>query len=81
MAHVGTRGSRLARAQTAWVIERLRAAIPERRWLEALFSMRYDEPAHREMMDLEGLKEWLPGRTSGFGPLSEAVERQRFFSG
>ena len=24
-------------------------------------------PAHREMMDLEGLKAWLPGRTTGFG--------------
>ena len=38
---------------------------PERRWLDALFAMRYDNPAHREMMDLEGLKAWLPGRTSG----------------
>ena len=36
MAHVGTRGSRLARAQTAWVIERLRDAVPDRRWLEVL---------------------------------------------
>ena len=23
--------------------------------------MDYDDPAHREMMDLEGLKAWLPG--------------------
>ena len=43
MAHVGTRGSRLARAQTAWVIERLRAAIPERRWLEVLISTTGDQ--------------------------------------
>ncbi len=42
-------------------------AAAERRWLDALFAMRYDNPAHREMMDLEGLKAWLPGRTSGFG--------------
>ena len=41
-------------------------AVSERRWLDALFAMRYDNPAHREMMDLEGLKAWLPGRTSGF---------------
>jgi phosphonate transport system substrate-binding protein len=53
----------------------------ERRWLEVLFSMSYNNPEHRRMMELEGLKEWLPGRTSGFGPLSEAVERQRFFEG
>ena len=51
----------------------------ERRWLDALFSMRYDEPSHREMMDLEGLKAWLPGRTTGFGPLTAAVESERFF--
>ncbi len=51
----------------------------ERRWLDALYSMSYENPDHRRMMDLEGLKAWLPGRTSGFGALTEAVERQRFF--
>ena len=51
----------------------------ETRFLEALFSMSYDDPDHREMMDLEGLKEWLPGRTTGFGPLGEAVRTQRYF--
>ena len=51
----------------------------EQHWLDALFSMRYDNPAHREMMDLEGLKAWLPGRTSGFGPLTAAVASERFF--
>jgi phosphonate transport system substrate-binding protein len=53
----------------------------ERQWLDVLFSMSYENPKHREMMDLEGLKAWLPGRTTGFGPLSEAVERQHFFAG
>jgi ABC-type phosphate/phosphonate transport system substrate-binding protein len=52
----------------------------ERRWLDALFAMRYDNPTHREMMDVDGLKQWRPGRTSGFGPLTEAVARQRFFA-
>ncbi len=51
----------------------------ERRWLDALFSMRYDVPEHREMMDLEGLKAWLPGRTTGFGALSAEVDAQRYF--
>ena len=51
----------------------------ERRWLTALFSMRYDEPKHREMMDLEGLKAWLPGRTTGFRALAGAVNAERFF--
>ena len=52
----------------------------EQPWLEALFAMRYDNPAHREMMDLEGLKAWLPGRTTGFGPLTAAVESEGFFA-
>jgi ABC-type phosphate/phosphonate transport system substrate-binding protein len=52
----------------------------EKAWLDALFAMRYDNPAHREMMDLEGLKTWLPGRTTGFGPLTAAVESERFFA-
>jgi ABC-type phosphate/phosphonate transport system substrate-binding protein len=51
----------------------------EREWLDALFAMRYDDPAHREMMDLEGLKAWLPGRTTGFGALTAAVEAEKFF--
>jgi len=54
-------------------------AAAERRWLDALFAMQYDNPAHREMMDLEGLKAWLPGRTTGFGPLTAAVASERFF--
>jgi ABC-type phosphate/phosphonate transport system substrate-binding protein len=48
-------------------------------WLNALFAMRYDNPAHRGMMDLEGLKAWLPGRTTGFGPLTAAVASEHFF--
>ena len=54
-------------------------AAAERRWLDALFSMRYDVPEHREMMDLEGLKAWLPGRTTGFAALTKEVEAERFF--
>ncbi|MSQ32835.1 MAG: phosphate/phosphite/phosphonate ABC transporter substrate-binding protein [Dehalococcoidia bacterium] len=53
----------------------------EEEWLKALFSMRYDDPRHREMMDMEGLKQWLPGRTTGFGPLGYAVEQLGFFQG
>jgi len=62
----------------------VRADFPlerEQQFLRALFSMSYDNPKHREMMDLEGLKAWVPGRTSGYGLLHEAVERQHFFVG
>jgi hypothetical protein len=31
------------------------------------------------MMDLEGLKAWLPGRTTGYAALTEAVTEQNFF--
>ena len=59
----------------------LKDLTPEREkiWLDVLFSMSYDNPNHREMMDMEGLKRWMPGRTTGYGPLSDAVDRQRFF--
>lgn len=50
----------------------------EAAWLRTLFSMTYDNPDHREMMDMEGLKEWRPGRTTGFGPLTEAVDKLGF---
>jgi len=53
--------------------------VAAQRWLNALFAMRYDDPSHREMMDLEGLKAWLPGRTTGFGALTAAVASERFF--
>jgi ABC-type phosphate/phosphonate transport system substrate-binding protein len=47
-------------------------------WLKTLMSMSYANPDHREMMDLEGLKEWLPGRTSGFDALQGAVENEGY---
>lgn len=56
-------------------------AEEESRWTKTLFSMRYDVPAHREMMDLEGLKAWLPGRTTGYAALGAAVEEEGFFKG
>ncbi len=56
-------------------------AAREQQWTKALFSMSYEVPAHQEMMDLEGLKAWLPGRTSGYALLEEAVSQQGFFEG
>lgn len=51
----------------------------EQEFLRVLFAMRYDDPKHREMMDLEGLKAWVPGRTIGYALLREAVEAQHVF--
>ena len=58
-------------------------ALPAARaetWTRALLSMDYANPAHREMMDLEGLKQWLPGRTSGYAALEAAAHEQCFFT-
>jgi ABC-type phosphate/phosphonate transport system substrate-binding protein len=53
----------------------------EKAFLKALFAMDYENPDHQEMMDLEGLKKWEPGRTSGFGPLTAGCELTHFFEG
>lgn len=51
----------------------------EKQWLEVLFRMDYENPDHREMMDLEGLKKWEPGRTTGFSQLQSAAGEQKFW--
>ncbi len=42
-----------------------------------LFAMSYADPLVRPLLDLEGLKQWLPGRTSGYAQLEAAVTRFR----
>ena len=53
----------------------------QERWCTLLMSMSYDNPKHKEMMDLEGLRAWLPGRTTGYRDLAEAAREEGFFSG
>lgn len=54
----------------------LDGAPPElARLRELLLAMSYDDPEVRPLLDLEGLKQWLPGRTSGYAPLERAVDR------
>ena len=55
--------------------DRARAA----HWTRVLLSMNYANPEHREMMDMEGLKRWLPGRTTGYDALTRATTAQHFF--
>jgi phosphonate transport system substrate-binding protein len=52
----------------------------EKQWLDVLFSMRYENPTHRKMMEMEGLKQWVPGRSTGYAALEEAVKRQNVFA-
>jgi len=42
---------------------------------ELLLAMSYDDPAVRPLLDMEGLKVWLPGRTTGYALLERAVDR------
>jgi len=49
-------------------------------WTDVLMSMDYGRPDHKEVMDLEGLRAWLPGRTSGYADLDAATREQGFFA-
>jgi phosphonate transport system substrate-binding protein len=42
---------------------------------ELLLGMSYDDPRVRPLLDMEGLKSWKPGRTSGYALLERAVDR------
>jgi ABC-type phosphate/phosphonate transport system substrate-binding protein len=50
------------------------------RFVDLLLSMSYDDPSVRPLLDLEGLKQWRPGRTSGYRQLEAAVDRLSFYS-
>ena len=39
-----------------------------------LLEMSYDDPAVRSLLDMEGLKRWLPGRVEGYAQLERAVD-------
>ncbi len=48
-------------------------------WTDSLLSMSYNDTRWRELMELEGLKQWLrasPEIMSGYNVLQEAVEKQ-----
>jgi ABC-type phosphate/phosphonate transport system substrate-binding protein len=44
-----------------------------------LLAMSYSDPEVRPLLDLEGLKEWRPGRTSGYAALTRAVDETGFY--
>ncbi len=49
------------------------------RFRSLLLAMSYDDPDVRPLLDLEGLKEWRDGRTSGYGQLARAVDEVGFY--
>ena len=61
----------------------VRADLPEERskpFVEILLGMSFQDPEVRTLMELEGLKQWLPARTSGYVQLERAVERFKFYA-
>ena len=42
---------------------------------ELLLGMSYADADVRPLLDLEGLKQWVPGRVDGYAQLSAAVDR------
>ncbi len=53
----------------------LDAAVAER-WRRTLLAMRYDDPAMRQAMDLEGVRRWLPGDRTGYASLAAAMAEE-----
>ncbi|MFD9000340.1 phosphate/phosphite/phosphonate ABC transporter substrate-binding protein [Streptomyces sp. NPDC059582] len=49
------------------------------RFTQLLLSMSYSDPEVRRLLDLEGLTRWVPGRESGFGQLTAAVDATGFY--
>lgn len=49
------------------------------RFTELLLAMSWDDPEVRPLLELEGLKAWLPGRTSGYDALIRAVDDEGFY--
>ena len=49
-------------------------------FVDVLLGMSFEDPEVRTLMELEGLKRWLPARTSGYAQLERAVERFKFYA-
>jgi ABC-type phosphate/phosphonate transport system substrate-binding protein len=52
---------------------------PAERFVRLLLSMSYADPQVRPLLDLEGLRAWKEGRTSGYGALERAVSETGFY--
>jgi ABC-type phosphate/phosphonate transport system substrate-binding protein len=64
-----------------WITEHaagLPTLSPDKRegFTRALFAMRWDDPDHRRLLQLEGLKEWMPPRDEGYDSLRAALDDQ-----
>jgi phosphonate transport system substrate-binding protein len=58
------------------------STLPEERikpFFDALLAMSFQDSTVRVLMELEGLKRWLPGRTTGYAQLEKAAQRFNFY--
>ena len=54
-------------------------AVSEERtapWLDLLFAMDWDNPEHRPILEMEGLRRWVPPVLDGYTSLFDAVKEQ-----
>ena len=61
----------------------VREDLPQERFrpfVDVLLGMSFQDPKVRTLMELEGLQQWLPARTSGYAQLERAVERFKFYA-
>jgi ABC-type phosphate/phosphonate transport system substrate-binding protein len=49
----------------------------QRAWVDRLLEMDWDNPEHRRLMEMEGLKRWVPAQTDGYRTLFDAVQEQK----
>jgi ABC-type phosphate/phosphonate transport system substrate-binding protein len=54
-------------------------AEQERRFVEALLAMSYENPVHRPILEAEGLKRWLTPHLDGYAALRQAADEQGLF--
>jgi ABC-type phosphate/phosphonate transport system substrate-binding protein len=50
------------------------------KFVELLLAMQWDDPKVRPLLELEGLRQWLPGRTSLYAALEKATDEEGFYS-
>jgi ABC-type phosphate/phosphonate transport system substrate-binding protein len=51
------------------------AAEKVERFKKALFAMDWNDPRHRQILELEGLKQWMPPREEGYETLRDALRK------
>ena len=51
-----------------------------RQFIELLLKMQWDDPQVRPLLELEGLRAWRAGRTSGYALLKRAVDDEAFYA-